>query len=233
MAIRNFLVSETTGGEGDVGCMYLDNRGLVTTGRGNLLPDAASANRIGNVSLNWQRIDNGAAASRTDVAAEWTRVGSADTKRQIPNYTVMGGGNFIAEAKRLGIVTLKLTDASLDSLFKEALAQFERIVKSTPGLGDFDKIPGGFPADAQLGILAVVWAKGSLVGPLSEACRARQWGQIASNGLYKIGWSNIRARKDVAIRKCFENAQLVEDQLASNPDADVRIISSPFNIMAA
>ena len=233
MAIRKFLVSESTGGEGDVRSMYLDARGLVTTGRGNLLPDSASANNIGGVSLTWQRLDNGAVASPTEVAAEWTRVGSDETKkRQIPNYAVIGGGNFITQAKKLGIVTLQLTDASLNSLFKAALAQMEGIVKATPGMGDFDKIPGGFPADAELAILAVAWAKGHLEPALRDACKARQWGLIAANGLYKLQWGNIRAGKDAAIKKCFENAQAVEDQLARNPNADVRIISPPYDMMA-
>jgi hypothetical protein len=233
--IRKFIVSETTGGEGELTSMYLDVRGLVTTGRGNLLPNADSANSLGNVPLKWQRIDNGAAASPTDVKAEWTRVGSDDTKRQIPNRNASGvwkgGGNFMAEAIRLGIVTLKLTDASLDALFQEAIAQFDRIVKTPPtGSRDFDKTPGGFPADAQLGLLAVAYGIGHLEAPLRDACNARQWGQIASQGLYKINWSNIRSGKDAAIKTCFENAQVAEDQLAKDPNVDVRIVK--FNIAA-
>src|SRR6202035_3800983 len=130
--------------------------GFVTTGVGNLLPNAAAAN-----FMQWETIANGVVAPPLDVEAEFERVRSADTKTKIPSWQTMGGGNFIGAAKRLGIVTLRLTDGSFGNIFKRALEGLESAMKGTPGFEDFDKIPGGFPADAQLGILSVIWATGA------------------------------------------------------------------------
>jgi len=217
--------------------MYIDNRGFVTTGVGNLLPNAVAANVFNGRALQWEKIANGALALPSEVAAEFERVRSDDTKKRIPQWQVMGGGAFIKEARKLGIVTLQLTDASFGMIFNKALEGLEGAMKGTPGFEDFDKIPGGFPADAQLGIISVIWANGA--GPLnvggrlegfSKSCQARQWGEIATKEKYK--WSNIRDDRNRVTRKVFENAQTVEDQLQTMPGRDVTIVSPPFSALA-
>src|ERR1700683_4106796 len=89
--------------EGEVREMYLDKRGLVTTGVGNYLQHPEDANRY-----KWE-VPGGGPASPPDVIAEYQRVASPDTKTKIPNWAAMGGGNFITAAKQLKIVTLQLT----------------------------------------------------------------------------------------------------------------------------
>ena len=119
-------------------------------------------------------------------------------------------------------------------LFKLALDGLEGSMKTTPGFEEYDKMPGGFPADAQLGVMSVIWATGA--DPLrpgqwkadfSQACKARQWGSIAANGLYS--WKNIRDDRDAATKKVFENAQKIEDQRKNNPGMDVTIVSAPYS----
>jgi hypothetical protein len=216
--------------------MYLDNRGFVTTGVGNLLSSGAAANTFNGRPLQWEQIANGALASPSEVAAEFERVRSDATKEKIPRWQVMGGGAFIQEAKRLGIVTLQLTDAAFGMIFNLAMQGLEGDMKGTPGFEDYEKLPGGFPADAQMGIISVIWANGA--GPLkaggylrdfTDLCKARQWGVIATQEKYK--WSNIRTDRNRVTKKVFENAQTVEDQLRTMPSKDVTIVSPPFSAL--
>jgi len=211
--------------EGEVREMYLDNRGFVTTGVGNLLPSSAAANRF-----QWEPIGGGGAVAAPDVAAEFDRVASAETKTKIPGWATMGGGNFIAAAKKLGIVTLRLTTESYAKIFTETLAGLESTMKGTPGFEDYET----YPADAQMGVLSVIWANGAggFVGPqredrrlhktwpkFTDACKRRAWLEIADRGHYK--WRNINCDRDAATEQVFRNAQTTEDQLKANSATDV------------
>jgi hypothetical protein len=236
MVIRKFLGSADACNEGEVRSMYLDNRGFVTTGVGNLLPDGASASRFNGQPLTWERIADGIQVAPTTVAAEFDRVNAPETKTRIPDWAIIGGGNFINRAKDLGIVTLRLTNASFGLLFKAALDGFEATIKGIAGFEDYEKMPGGFPADAQIGIISVVWANGpeplrpgNRMSDFTKACKERRWGDIAALGLYS--WSNIRADRDACTQKVFQNAQNVESQRQNNANMDVTIISAPFSAL--
>ncbi len=218
--------------EGEVREMYIDNRGLVTTGVGNLLQTPAEA-----LQYQWERLGGGQ-ASPQEVMAEYERVRSADTKQKIPNWAVMGGGNFISTAKRLGIVTLQLTSESYNKIFNDKLTGLEATMKGTPGFEEYEK----FPADAQLGVLSLIWANGAGAenyGSKKEdirlhktwpnftnACKRRAWLEIADRKHYK--WKNIMADRDKATEQVFRNAQLVEDALQSVPPADITKILFPL-----
>jgi hypothetical protein len=173
--------------EGPVREMYIDNRGLVTTGTGNLLQSAHEANKY-----QWERIAGGAVWP-PEVADEFERVRSAETKRKIPGWAVMGGGNFIKSAMKLGIVTLRLTPASVDRMFKERLDGLEATMKGTPGYEDYEDFPG----DAQIGIISVIWANGAggfvekrdrrlhITWPgFTGACKRRAWLEIADKNTF-------------------------------------------------
>jgi hypothetical protein len=233
MLIRKFLSSPRACNEGELRSMYPDNLGNVTTGVGNLLASVADANSSNGIPLRWENIATKATATPAEVGAEFARVTSAETKARIPNWAAMGGGNFITAARNLGIVTLQLTQPSLTALFESKLASFERAIKGTPGHEDFDKIPAGFPADAELGIIGVIWGwgpgrfGGAQLREFNQMCGARQWGDISARKTYR--WSNIRADRDQTLVKVFANAQKVEDQLRMSPTADVTIVSPPFS----
>jgi hypothetical protein len=151
----------------------------------------------------------------------------------------MGGGNFIKEAKKLGIITVKLTSASYTKIFTEKLAGLEATMKDTPGYEDYETFPG----DAQLGILSVIWANGAGAkhwGPRKDqdlrlhktwphftgAVKQRQWLEIADKGYYR--WRNIRDDRKRATDQVFRNAQLAEDDLQADPDTDVTLIRFPI-----
>lgn len=218
--------------EGEVREMYIDNRGLVTTGVGNLLQTASEANQY-----KWEKISGGA-ASPQEVTSEFERVRSSETKKKIPNWAVMGGGNFIKAAKQSGIVTLRLTGESYDRIFNDKLSGLEATMKRTPGFEDYEM----FPADAQLGILSLIWANGAGAenwGPnkqdlrlhktwpnFTSACKQRAWAEIANRKHYK--WKNIMADRDTATEQVFRNAQVVEDQLQTVPSTDVTKIRFPM-----
>jgi len=214
--------------------MYLDNIGFVTTGVGNKLPTPHSANIFGTTPLQWERISNGAPVSPTEVEDEYARVKSDDTKNAILGWAGRGGGSFISKAIDKGIVTIRLTDASFRALFGASLDSFETDVRKIAAFADYDSIPGGFPADAQLGIIGVVWGTGTdplnpgeWLSKFSQACKERRWGDIAANKLYS--WKNIRADRSATLKKVFENAQKIEDQRTTNPGIDVTIVSAPYS----
>jgi hypothetical protein len=209
--------------EGELREMYIDNRGLVTTGVGNLLQTPEEANRY-----KWE-IPGGGPASAPDVAAEYQRVSSPDTKIKIPNWAVMGGGNFINAAKQLKIVTLQLTTDSYAKIFNDKLTGLESTMKGTPGFEEYEK----YPADAQLGVLSLIWANGAGAenwGPRKEdlrlhktwpnftnACKRRAWSEIADRKHYK--WKNIMFDRDKATEQVFRNAQVTEGLLQTGGDA--------------
>jgi hypothetical protein len=234
MVLRKFLSSPQACNEGEVISMYPDNLGNVSTGVGINLEDAAANNLLNRPPFEWQTISNNTVAQDPAVLAEYNRVRSTQTQSQIPDWATMGGGAFIGAAKKLGIVTLELTDASSARLFEGSRDNFERSIKSTPGYEEFDKIPGGFPADAQLGIISIIWAYGpgnwrrlAHLIEFHRMCGARQWGDIASTEKYK--WSNIRADRRKTLKQVFQNAQSIEDQRRNSPNTDVTIVSPPYS----
>jgi hypothetical protein len=224
--IRKFLSMY----EGELKQMYLDNRGLVTTGVGNLLQDSTAA-----TNYQWEHISGNALASSDEVIAEYNNVKSDDTKTKIPNWKIMGGGNFVKRAIELGIVTLQLTSDSYNKIFTSTLNGLEGTMKGTPGYEAYET----FPADAQMGILSVIWANGAggivKEGDLrlhrtwpnfTRKVKARQWGDIADKEDFK--WKNINADRKVATKTVFQNAQTAEDQLAQNSATDVTIVLYPI-----
>lgn len=218
--------------EGELREMYLDNRGFVTTGVGNLLQSPSHATQYA-----WQKIGGGPATS-PEVMAEYERIRSPDTKVKIPTWATMGGGNFVKVAKGLQIVTLELTSEAYKKIFDGTLAGLEATMKGTPGFEEFEK----YPADAQLGVLSMIWCAGAgqeNYGPqkkdlrlhntwpkFTSACKRRAWKEMADSKHYK--WQNIDAKRDKATEQVFRNAQVVEDQLQTNPQTDVTAIVFPL-----
>lgn len=122
--------------EGYVPWMYLDVKGLVTTGMGNLIDSVADAQK-----LPWYKPD-GSLASPNEVGAEWSLVKGMQDKKNI------GGGNFGP------LTTLRLHDDGIQQLINSKLDANEAIlIKRFPGYSSW-------PADAQLGLLSMAWAMG-------------------------------------------------------------------------
>ena len=117
--------------------MYLDVKGLVTTGMGNLIDSIADAQ-----ALPWYKPD-GTKASANEIGAAWSLVkGRQDMKLQ-------GGGHFS------GITDLRLHDDGIQQLINSKLNANETIlVKRFPGYP-------AWPADAQMGLQSMAWAMGA------------------------------------------------------------------------
>ena len=131
--------------EGRVPYMYLDIKGLVTVGVGNLVDPVEVAQALPFRFKDKPGIDApGSPATPAQVAAEW------QTLKNDPSLETKG---FKACEP---ITQLELSDDSIDSLVIDRLTQNETFMKNQPWFQDFDT----WPADAQLGLLSMAWAMG-------------------------------------------------------------------------
>jgi len=131
--------------EGAINWMYLDERGLVTTGKGNLLDPYASFGR----SVRFVHKD-GSAASDAEVKAEFDMVKSK---------TVPGGGrpdkDHLNAYSFRDITNLRATDADIYAAVTRALAAKEGEARGYFG-PDYDT----FPADVQVVLMQMGYAGG-------------------------------------------------------------------------
>jgi hypothetical protein len=138
-AVRKVFRSFSEGFEGSVPHMYLDVKGLVTVGVGNLI-DAVELAR----SLPFRFKTSGAPANSDQITAEWAKL------KQNPELAREG-------AKACEAVTqLDLSDDAIESLILARVTSNEDFLKRQPWFKDFDE----WPADAQLGLLSMAWAMG-------------------------------------------------------------------------
>lgn len=115
--------------------MYTDNKGLVTTGTGNLIDPLPMA-----LVLPWRRAD-GTLAARDEIEEAWNTV-----KNAFPD---------IQSTRCAGLTTIRLNEPDLDHLLAEkAHGNDEYIRAQFPA---FDS----WPADAQMAIHSMAWAQGA------------------------------------------------------------------------
>ena len=171
--------------EGFASWMYLDIRGLVTTGMGNLIDPLPTA-----LELTWRQ-DDGTPATQDVVGTEWTRIKE--------NTALAHQG---AQAAR-AVATLHLADADIDALILRRLDGNEAIVKAYPAFAQFDD----WPADAQLGLMSMAWAMGAGFGPhfphFSHACAARDFATAAADCEMEASANPALARRNAADRQAF------------------------------
>jgi hypothetical protein len=139
--------------EGVVNYMYLDVKGLVTIGVGNLIDPVNAA-----LGLPFRYKSNGQPASRTDILAEWN---------------LLKGKQDLAKKGHLacaGLTKLELDGPAIDNLIAIRLQQNESFLTRQKAFLQFDQ----WPADAQLGLLSMAWAMGAGFGSgypmFSAAC---------------------------------------------------------------
>jgi hypothetical protein len=134
-----FLPKFTIPLEGKASWMYLDQKGLVTTGIGNLIDPY----ELGG-SLPWRHKQGGPLASQDEVGAAWHAVKSASDKADL------GGGNIFWQ----NLNDLRLNDDDIAALSSGKLDSNEKILK--------DSFPAweSWPADAQMATLSMAWAMG-------------------------------------------------------------------------
>jgi hypothetical protein len=190
--------------EGDVTWMYLDVKGLVTTGRGNLIDSVGEA-----LGLDWQYRDRpGSLASDPDVTKEWNRIKNSPESKALQGH---GGGHYKS------VTTLDVTSESLDYLFDGMLASNETTLKNLRHLSnqpyaDFED----WPADAQLGLLSMAWAmgpsfsKGHSWHGFVQAVVDRNWQQAAKESHISEANNAPIWKRNVANEILFRNAAIVE-----------------------
>ena len=171
--------------EGLTNWMYLDIKGLVTTGMGNLIDPVEAALR-----LTWHAGD-GTTATPDAVRHEWSRIKS--------NLALAHLG---AQAARR-VATLLLDAADIDTLIIDKLDHDEAILKANPAFAAFDD----WPADAQLGLLSMGWAMGPGFGSrfprFSTACAAGDFTTAARDCAISTTGNPGVARRNAANRQAF------------------------------
>jgi hypothetical protein len=128
--------------------MYLDVKGLVTTGRGDLIDPVGLA-----LPLRWLHKD-GTAASAAEITAEWNRIKALQSMR------LRGGGAFAQFA------TLRLSADEVNAVSMAKCDANDRAMAA--------EFPAwaSWPADAQLAALSLAWAAGPGWPGLFPKCTA-------------------------------------------------------------
>lgn len=196
--------------------MYLDVKGLVSTGLGNLIdatgpPPLRPPNDSERVAshqiarrLLWLT-ESEEEASGEDVDAEWDQI-----KARL-DQARFGGGTFRQFA------TLHLSDEEIDRLVFDKLDEMEGVLRRRPPFAGFDD----FPADAQLGLLSMSWGMGPAFNfpKFQGFVAAGDWAQAATECRFLPEIGTIVERNDRDQRLFTNAAAVVEQEL----DEDVLI----------
>jgi GH24 family phage-related lysozyme (muramidase) len=199
-SVSDVFMSFSTRFEGRVPWMYVDIKGLITVGIGNLIDPVDAA-----LGLPFIDKATGSPASRDEIATEWDMLKrqSAELGRQ---------GHRACEE----ITNLRLTDEAIDSLVLTKAASNETIVRSF--FPDFVL----YPADAQLGLHSMAWALGPAFSPrwprFTTALQAGDFGGAAAEcRMSEAGNPGVIPRND-ANQTLYLNAAAV---IAAGADPDV------------
>jgi GH24 family phage-related lysozyme (muramidase) len=175
--------------EGYVHWMYLDIKGLVTIGVGNLINTEATVTSLPFKDLS------GTPARKDQILAEWNRL------RATPELAQQGH-------KACEKVTkLRLDNADIDALVRHRLKLNEAALEKTFAAW------AQWPADAQLGVLSMAWAMGSAFSTkwpkFTAACVAQDWLAAIGNCRIKEAGNPGIVPRNAANRLLFGNAQAV------------------------
>lgn len=187
--------------EGEVAFMYLDTKGLVTTGVGNLIDPVTLATPLPFVFKGQNRVNapGGRPATRAEIEAEWRSIKNHPRRNQL-----ITGGHRLCEPE----TDLELDDAARRQLFDDKTAANERQLRGF--FNDFD----WWPADAQLALMAMGWGLGAAFPrrwPRFSAACARQDFDAAAAESHISSW---RKERNEASLRLFGNAARV----LGNPD---------------
>ena len=196
--------------EGHCDCMYLDRRGLVTTGRGNLYDPwpMVSARRD-----PWT-ID-GVLASPMQVSTEWHEV-KARQDLVTASYPT-----------RRAITRLRLSEEAIDALTVERLTENANIIAG--------RIRGwdGLPPDVQLAVMSIAWACGAEVQfpHMFAAIEAGDYATAAAESeMAHIEWTFANGMKALATSEAAARAKAgVQVGIALDKQEDVNPGLTPRN----
>jgi hypothetical protein len=203
MALPDFLKQF----EGKVNFMYLDVKGLVTIGIGNLIDPI-------NMALKYEFSPKGGSgvASSGEVTAEWQTV---KARKDLINAGSSAFNN---------ITRLQLSDRGIKSMVLDGAAAIENYIKTNASARTFYGNFDNWPADAQLGFMGVAW--GGIPLPqfgwhkFPDACKDEDWD--AASVECKIN-SPLAAGRNEAHQLMFMNAAAIK----SNGE-DIKMLSWPI-----
>lgn len=206
-ALRSFLNTY----EGLVNYMYLDRKGLVTTGVGFLIDPKTLAH-----GMQWTCNANNRTATSQQIDGEWDQIHA----RQIDK--ARGAGYFRQ------FTTLHLQASEIDRVFRIKADRFEAELRANSHFREFFS----FPADAQLAILIHAWANGT--GKLnsgwpkySRACQARDWKTAAR----ECAWQHMNPNRKRGMETMFENAANIEAANQRGFRYDPTVVQFPTVVM--
>lgn len=179
--------------EGVVHHMYLDIKGLVTIGVGNLIDPVTEAK-----ALPFQfKSDSERAATPSEIESEWQAVKA---------NTALAKKGYKAAAK---VTDLELSDEAIGRLIQKRLLANEKLIRKQVPFARWD----AWPADAQLGVLSMAWAMGpsAFVGfpKFSESCRAMDFTAAAAQCKIADADNPGVTPRNTANQLLFRNAALV------------------------
>ncbi|HZQ55613.1 MAG TPA: hypothetical protein VFB14_25670 [Bryobacteraceae bacterium] len=183
--------------EGAVHFMYLDIKGLVTVGVGNLIDPVSAATALPFRWKNKPGIKNpGALASAADITAEWTRL-KKDQSLAHKGYKACAP-----------ITDLELDDAAINNLIAQRLTGNEDYLKRRKWCAGYDS----WPADAQMGLLSMAWAMGPggfevyHFNTFMDACSKMDFDTAADSCHMSEKGNPGVAPRNVANKQLFSNA---------------------------
>lgn len=174
--------------EGYTRYMYLDDRGLVTTGQGDLIDPMEDA-----LALPWQEVD-GSLAEQYRIESSWRAV------KAHQELAPLGGGSPAFQR----LTSIRLSDAAVTALVTKKAESFASILEQ--------RLPciTTAPADAQLALLRWAWGNGpSAEYPLMFAAIER--GDYAEAAV-QSEWKNETAAVKGLLNLLFTNAAAVREQ---------------------
>jgi hypothetical protein len=211
-SVRDFFTTFSTPFEGILDFMYLDVKGLVTTGMGNLIDSPTQAQQL----PFFFRDDSSHFATADEIAEDWQRVKDRQDLR------LRGGGVF------RDVALLRIDRPTIDALVDRTLDSAENTLKTgTPEFADFDN----WPADAQLGLLSMAWAMGAAFAQAGRfpnfraACAAQDFDRAAQESHMNETGNPGLAPRNRANMILFTNAARVMD--GSAPDPQLEILQFP------
>jgi hypothetical protein len=184
--------------EGVVRYMYLDIKGLVTVGVGNLIDPVTAATGLPFRFKDKPGITTpGKLATRGEIIAEWNRL-------KVDQNLAQKGHRACAP-----ITNLELDDGAIDDLIGVRLSQNEVYLKRQKAFRDLEN----WPADAQLGLLSMAWAMGPGGPPkfrhFSMACEKQDFDTAAEQCKISEAGNPGVVPRNQANRTLFHNASAV------------------------
>jgi GH24 family phage-related lysozyme (muramidase) len=199
-SVRDNVVAFQQKFEGRVPYMYLDVKGLVTVGIGNLIDDPNGTDGVKYalpLPFVW-KADQTTAATQDDIATDWNAVKARQDLKN-SRYTVFDA-----------ITQLMLTDDAIDNLVLEKADEFAATLQRTSEFSTFED----WPADSQLGLLSMAWAMGPAFAEhgwpkFRAACANGDWAGAAAECHITGPGLDQRNNADVTL---FNNAADVVEQ---------------------